>query len=182
VAPALRDGSPDGYSETADWAESDSPDWAGSLQAGSVLADSIQAGSVLACSVAAGSVAVCCLADSSLADCWVAQTVDDHCVPVARMDDWFRAAAGSPAGLVVDDCQVDSALVDCQVDSAPVDYPVGSLLADYSARPDSPARAVPQVDSFRGAHSPADFRDACSADYPDDSWLLAMALALPAEQ
>jgi hypothetical protein len=89
------------------------------------------------------------------------------------MDDWFRAAAGSPAGLVVDDCQVDS---------APVDYPVGSLLADYSARPDSPARAVPQVDSFRGAHSPADFRDACSADYPDDSWLLAMALALPAEQ
>lgn len=155
---ALRDGYPAGYSETVGSAEADSPDWAGSLQAGSV---------------AVGWAAACCSAHLVPADYWAALRADDHSALVARTDGWLQAADDSPADSVAGDSPVDWVVDDC---------PVDSVLADCSARLDSSARAVPQVGSSQGAHSQADFPASYWADYPDDSWLQAMALALPEEQ
>ncbi|HEY7391434.1 MAG TPA: hypothetical protein VH640_23165 [Bryobacteraceae bacterium] len=84
---ALRDGCPAGYLETADSAEDDSSDWAGSLPADSAAVDSVPVGSLPADSVAVGSAVVCCSADSAPADYSVEQMADDRCVPAARMDD-----------------------------------------------------------------------------------------------
>jgi hypothetical protein len=155
---ALRDGYPACYSEMVDSAEGDSPDWAGSLQAGSV---------------AVGWAAACCSAHLVPADYWAAQTLDDRSVPVARTDGWLQAADDFPADSVADDSPVDWVVDDCRV---------GSVPADYSAWRDSPALAVPQVGSSQGAHSQADFPASCSADCLGDSWLQAMALASPVEQ
>jgi len=132
---ALRDGSPVGYSETVGSAEGDSPDWAGSPQAGSV---------------AVGWAAACCSAHLFLADCWVAQTADDHSVPVARTDGWLQAADDFPADWVVADCPVDSAQADYsawQDFQAPAVPKVGSSEA---------ARSQADYPASRSADSPDD--------------------------
>ena len=180
---ALQDGSRDGYSEPVGSAVDDSPDWADSVLADLAQVDSPQADLAQVDSPQADSVAVdwaavdwaaaCCSADLIPADYWAALTADDRSLLVARTDGWLLAADDFPADSVAADSPADWVVDDCQVDS---------VLADCSACRDSSAPAVPQVGSSQGAHSQADFPASYSADYPDDSWLQAMALASPGEQ